>query len=80
MYGTVGGDALLDSHCREEFDGEEVLTGVVAAVVEGEVYSIAVWRVGNVFFRGEVDIINDCSFEFKLYMIKMIWCCFVEGQ
>lgn len=55
-----GGGALLDDDdLRGEeksalLFGEVVLIGFVAA--GGAVQSIAVWRVGNVFFRGEADI------------------------
>ena len=53
---------MLDSRCREIVGGVEsppsaAATGVVAAVGV-EVHSIAVWRVGNVFFRGEADILQ----------------------
>ena len=62
MYGTVGGEALSDSRCRDILFGGVLLllVGVVVAFVGGEVHSIAVWRVGN-FFRGEADML--CSFK-----------------
>ena len=57
MYGTVGGEALSDSRCRDMLFGGVLLllVGVVVAFVGGEVHSIAV-RVGN-FFRGEADML-----------------------
>lgn len=72
VYGTVGGDALSDSRCREMLGGE--LPAVVAVVGdEFAVHSSVVWRVGNVFFRGEDDIrlLFCCSLQIQ-YIILML--------